>query len=355
MSLKSRFQVLIVLMLCIGATGNASAEAEAPALATGMEWEYSVSLSLGDLIGQVEEGFEDLFIDGTVLMTVDSLETVHVLGRPYDAWVISVKGDFDVRFTYVIPDIGPLTMTAPAFGEGFVYLDNESYEYVRSSIEITSRFTRFSLTFDIVVEIETSLDIESDTWHFPFDSGDAGTTTGHGLGSAHFVARVNGDLLGENETSIPFTYDSAYECQNLAEVSVDAGSFQAYEVEVSSAGPYLFGYTGGDRREYYSNEVNNNVEVLVYDEEDQLIGEWRLLSYGKSHVGSAMDWIPILTILFLFILLVILTLVFIMLRGRSQEKLAEGRAFPADRVCRRCGDNVPEDESVCPSCGRAIW
>ena len=129
MSLKSRLRILLVLLLFIGTAGKVSAEAEAPALVAGAEWEYSVFMSLGNLIGQVEGGFEDLLIEGTVVMTVDSMQTVSVLGRTYDAWVISVEGDFDVEFTYVVPDLGPLTMSAPAGSEGYLYLDNESYEY----------------------------------------------------------------------------------------------------------------------------------------------------------------------------------------------------------------------------------
>jgi hypothetical protein len=353
MTMKSRLQILVVLILFIGMTGDVSAEAEAPEFAAGTAWEYSVSSSLGSLIGQVEGGFEDLFIEGTVVMAVDSMHSVSVLGRTYDAWIISVEGDFDVEFTYNVPDLGPLTMTAPAGSEGYLYLDNESYEYVKSLMTITSRFTKFSMTFEFVIEIETSLDIEGDTWHFPFDVGASGTSTGHGLSSAYYVAKVNGDVMGENETSVPFSYTSDYECLDFKEVSVDAGSFQTYEVNASSAGPYLFGYPQGYRREYFSNEVNNSVEILVYDEGHELIGEWELLSYGEREGGS-MDWTLCLSILVALVLLLVI-LGAIMLRRRSRERTLESESSSVTRVCRRCGVVIPEGESACPSCGRAIW
>ena len=66
----------------------------------------------------------------------------------------------------------------------------------------------------MLVETETSLDIENDDWYFPFDTGDAGTTTGHGLSYAHYVARVNGEVVEENATTVPYAYNSAYECVN---------------------------------------------------------------------------------------------------------------------------------------------
>ena len=351
--LRSRLSILLVLILYSGTAGSVTAEAEAPVLSVGNEWKYSVSLSLVSLIGQAEGGFEDVSIQGTVTMVVESRRTVEVLARTYDAWVIALEGDFDVAFTYTIPDLGPLTMSAPASSEGFLFLDSDSFEYVKSSVTITSRFTRFSVTFEMVVETETSLDIENDDWHFPFDTGDAGTTTGHGLSYAHYVARVNGEVVEENETTVPYAYNSAYECVELLDVGVEAGNFQAYRLNVSSPGMYLFGYSEGYRHEYYSNEVNNSVDVDIYDSDDELIGQWSLISYGRSQDG-ANDWTTALLILLALVLLIIIAIAVLLLRRRSREATVEQTPSSGKRACRRCGTEIPEGQSACPACGRTI-
>ncbi len=352
MSLRSRLSVLLVLILYVGTAGGVTAEAEAPALSVGNEWEYSVHMSLDNLIGQVEGGFEDMSILGTIRMTVESRQTVEVLSRMYDAWVITLEGDFEVTFTYTIQDLGPLTMTAPASLEGSLFLDNDSFEYVKSSLEIMSRFSKFSVLFEMAVEVETSLDIESDTWHFPFDAGDTGVTTGQGLSHIHYVAKVNGEVVGEDEAKVPYAYSSAYECVGLQQVDAEAGSFQAYELNVSSPGMYLFGYSEGYRHEYFSNEVNNSVEVDIYDSGDELIGEWNLVSYGESQDGSG-DWTAGLLIA-LALLLIIGLIVTLLLRRRSREATAERTSSSGKRVCRRCGTEIPEGRSACPACGRTI-
>lgn len=352
MPLRSRLSVLLVIILYLGTAVSVTAEAEGPVLSVGNEWEYSVHMSLDNLIGQVEGGFEDVSIQGTITMAVESRRTVEVLGRTYDAWIIALEGDFEVTFTYTIQDLGPLTMTAPANLKGSLFLDNESFEYVKSSLEITSRFSKFSMLFEMAVEVETSLDIESDTWHFPFDAGDTGMTTGQGQSYVHYVAKVNGDVVEEDEATVPFAYSSAYECEGLQQVDVEAGRFQAYELNVSSPGMYLFGYSEGYRHEFYSNEVNNSVEVDIYDSGDDLIGEWSLVSYGESQDGSG-DWTAGLLIA-LALLLIVGLIVALLLRKRSREATAERTSSFGKSVCRRCGTEIPEGQGACPACGRTI-
>jgi hypothetical protein len=352
MPLRSRLSVLLVFILYLGTAVSVAAEAEEPVLSVGNEWEYSVHMSLDNLIGQVEGGFEDASIQGTVTMAVESRRMVEVLGRTYDAWVIALEGDFEVTFTYTIQDMGPLTMSAPASLKGSLFLDNDSFEYVKSSQEITSRFSKFSMLFEMVVEVETSLDIETDTWHFPFDAGDIGMTTGQGQSHVHYVAKMNGDVVEEDEATMPFAYSSAYECVGLQQVDVEAGSFQAYELNVSSPGMYLFGYSEGYRHEYFSNEVNNSVEVDIYDSEDELMGEWNLVSYGEIQDGSG-DWTAGLLIA-LALLLIIGLIVALLLRRRSREATAEWTSSSGKRVCRRCGTEIGEGQGACPACGRTI-
>ncbi|MCJ2669753.1 MAG: zinc ribbon domain-containing protein [Thermoplasmata archaeon] len=354
MPLRSRLSILLVLILYFGTAGGVTAEAEAPALSVGNEWEYSVHMSLDNLIGQVEGGFEDMSIQGTIRMAVEPRQTVEVLSRTYDAWVIALEGDFEVTFTYTVQDLGPLTMTAPASLEGSLFLDNDSFEYVKSSQEITSRFSKFSVLFEMAVEVETSLDIETDTWHFPFDAGDTGMTTGQGLSYIHYVAKVNGEVVGEDEATVPYAYSSAYECVGLQPVDVEAGSFQAYELNVSSPGMYLFGYSEGYRHEYFSNEVNNSVEVDIYDSGDELIGEWNLVSYGESQDG-AIDWTTaLLVLLALVLLIIIIAIAVLLLRRKSREATAGQTPSSGKRACRRCGAEIPEGQNACPACGRTI-
>ena len=196
------------------------------------------------------------------------------------------------------------------------------------------------------------MDIETDTWHFPFDAGDTGMTTGQGLSYIHYVAKVNGEVVGEDEATVPYAYSSAYECVGLQQVDVEAGSFQAYELNVSSPGMYLFGYSEGYRHEYFSNEVNNSVEVDIYDSGNELIGEWNLVSYGESQDGSG-DWTAGLLIA-LALLLIIGLIAALLLRRRSREATVERTSSSGKRVCRRCGTEIPEGQSACPTCGRTI-
>ena len=85
MPLRSRLSILLVLILYLGTAGSVTAEAEVPVLSVGNEWKYSVSLSLVNLIGQVEGGFEDVSVQGTVTMVVESRRMVEVLDGTYDA------------------------------------------------------------------------------------------------------------------------------------------------------------------------------------------------------------------------------------------------------------------------------
>ncbi|MFQ6106050.1 MAG: hypothetical protein ACE5QF_00460 [Thermoplasmata archaeon] len=350
--MRRLFSLLLFLLLSFGGTGNAMAQAHAPTISVGNTWKYSVSISLGDLVSEMEEGMQDVDLEGTVNLTVVSRQTVEVLNHSYDAWVIELEGDFDVEFAYTIPDTGTFLITAPAVSEGTLYLDNDSFEYVMTSLTITSNFRRFSVTFSLLLEAETYLAILSDTWDFPFDVGSAGSASGEGLSHARYSVGMSGTLVEENETTVRYAYNQTYECTDHLNVTVEAGEFEAYEVNASSPGIYLFGFPGGQRKEYYSENVNNNVRVEVYDNRTALVGEWNLLSYVESPTrGSGLEFLLIT----LIIIMLIVVAVIILLKRRSREATDRVRAVEVKRVCRRCGSDIPEGQMTCPLCGRAIW
>ncbi|MFQ6129023.1 MAG: zinc ribbon domain-containing protein [Thermoplasmata archaeon] len=354
---KTLFSIFLVLILSLGGVGNASAEVQAPNLSIGDTWKYSVNLALSGLIGEAEEGLRNVTLQGTITMMIDSNQTVEVLNRSYDVWVIGLEGDFDIEFTYTIPDVGTFLMHAPAEGEGTIFLDNESFEYVKASLSVSAKFRRYSLFFELLVEAETSLNVSADNWNFPYDVGSVGNTSGHGVSYAHYVAKVNGAVVEENETRLSYEYDSSYECIEHRNVTVEAGDFQAYKVNVSSPGMYFFfGSFEGHRHEFYSNGVNNNVIVEVYGSEGGLLGEWSLDYYAESppEVSNGLESLLILLVV-VIVMILILIAILVSKRKSRKEETDDTEYFGGREVCRRCGSEIPKGQTRCPSCGRAIW
>ncbi|MFQ5911057.1 MAG: zinc ribbon domain-containing protein, partial [Thermoplasmata archaeon] len=332
---------------------HAVGQAEAPLISIGNTWKYSVELSLSDFIGEMEEGFENVTLQGTVTMVVKSRQIVEVLNRSYDTWAIDLLGDFDVGFAYTVPDLGTITVNAPAETKGTVYLDNETFEYVKTSFTTTSHFRRFTITFDLLLEAETSLNISTDSWNFPYDVGSVGITSGSGVSFAHYVMKMSGTVMAENETSASFSYNPTYECTKKRNVTVEAGAFRTYKVTVSSPGIYFFGPFDGYRHEFYSNGVNNIVRAEVYSNENELLGEWELLSYEESP-ASARGGLEILLVILIIIAVILILIAIFVLRSSRRKTTEDTPGSAVSMNCRRCGSEIPEGQGICPSCGRAI-
>jgi ribosomal protein L40E len=349
---KAIFAFFLALVLIFVRTGNATGEAQAPDLSIGNTWTYSVHLALGDIVGEVEEGFEDVTIQGTIKMVIESEQTIEVLNRSYVAWVLDLEGDFGIEFTYNVPGLGSVVMSAPATSEGTLYLDTESFEYVKASFSIWSYFSRYSFSFSLLIETESYFNISIDSWDFPYEIGSVGVTSGYGFSHFHYLAQADGDILGENETAQSYEYNSTYECLDRQDVNVEAGDFEAFRVNVSSLGVYFFGYSEGYRYEYYSNDVKGNVKVEIFGSGGELLGEWDLISFEES---PAAEDLIILLVLLIIIVVMILILIAPWLRSRkSRQRMIEDDSPLRTKVCRRCGAQIKDGQETCPDCGSTI-
>lgn len=349
---KSVCAFLLVLAFVSRGAGNALAEAQAPDLSIGNTWTYSISLTFGSLVGEVEEGFEDVTLQGTFKMMIESVQAIEVLNRSYVTWVLDLEGDFEIGFTYNVPGLGPIMMSAPASSEGTMYLDRESFEYVKASFSIWSYFSSYSFSFSLLIETESSYNISTDSWDFPYEIGSSGMTSGYGFSHFHYLARADGDILGENETIESYEYNLTYRCIDHQDVNVEAGDFEAYVVNVSSPGIYFFGYPEGYRCDYYSNDTKGNIKVEIFDSSGEPLGEWNLVSFEESPATE--DLISLLVLLTI-IIAIILILVASRIRARRIRRKIEDHDSLQTMVCRRCGAQIQDEQETCPSCGRSIW
>lgn len=350
---KATFAFFLSVALISGGVENALAEARAPDLSIGNTWTYSVDLTFSDLVAELEEGFEDVTLQGSIKMTVESDKTIEVLNRSYATWVLNLEGDFDIGFTYNVPGLGPVVMSAPATSEGTLYLDSDSFEYVKASFSIWSYFSRYSFSFSLLIETEFLANISTDSWDFPYEIGSVGVTSGHGFNHFYYLAQADGNVLAENETTLSYEFNSTYECMDRQGVNVEAGNLEAYMVNVSSPGIYSFGYSEGYRHDYYSNDMKGNVKVEVFESSGELLGEWNLVSFEESPAaGNPIGMLVLLTIT----VAMILVLIAAFLRARSStRRIIEDYDIQPTIVCRRCGAQIQDGQETCPSCGRTIW
>ena len=348
---KLLFLVSIALTLIFGLAGTALAQAEEPNLAIENQWSYSVHFSMGEFAGEIDEGFQNATLTGLVQMEIVAREIVEILNHTYEVWIVEMTGEFEVFFSYDVPNLGIVQITAPAHSMGYVYLDSESFKYVRADLEITSRFRQFSFLFDLQIDVEMSVDVQNDTWTFPFDVGSQGVVTGNALTYAHYVFKVNGGVVAEDTRGSAHVYDADYDCTEWMNVRVGDREYEAYVLNISTPGIYsFFGLETGHRIEYYASDLRGPARVYVHDSGGERIGEWSLISFRVSRDKSTGGMEFLLAGLILLLLLVLGT---ILVRRRSKIRGAEG--FDGVQNCRRCGAEIGQDETTCPKCGRAIW
>lgn len=328
------------------------AQVEAPMYHKGMSWKYLVALNVTN-----DPNRTSIELEGTLKSEIGDLLSIAINKTEVGAYEVLLSGGGEAFVTMTVPNFGPQQVQGEWVVYGNLFLDNKSYEYVKSNVTVEIHGNIFGLSYRMVIASRTESEISKDTWNYPFSVGDEGSVLSNATMNSTYEVWLGSLEINETQINERTELSGTYSCVSHSGLRVPAGDFEAYEIE-ATGNPPLFGVMGpvsGRERLYYSPDARNNVKVLYYDNDEKLVAHQELISYSTGDGGNAVTYWLWVAIPILFLLLVAV-IVFVKGRGSVTEiPGAPSKEAPTEMICRWCGTKIPVGDVVCPNCGRTVF